>query len=152
MEDTLVVLTVVLASLVAGGLLVAEMGLVRTIRSLPNATGIRLHVAFDHYVEWSMPALTIATFIVGVVRLAVFGHPQTAATALTVAALLATVVVAAVSQLINVPLNAAMRTFAPGTVPGEYEGMRRRWNRAHQARTLAGQVALICFVAALVTS
>jgi uncharacterized membrane protein len=151
-ENALDVLLVVLASLVAGGLLVAEIGLVQTIRGLPDATGIRLHVAFDHYVEWSMPALTIATFIVGVVRLAVFGDLPTAATALTVAALLATVVVAGVSQLINVPLNAAMRKWAPGTVPGEYERIRRRWNRAHEARTLAGQVALICFVAALVVS
>jgi uncharacterized membrane protein len=147
--DALDVLTVVLASLVAGGLVAADAGLVQTIRDLPEATGLRLHVAFDHYVEWSMPPLTIATFIVAVIDLAVRESHPAALTGLMVAALVATVVVAGVSQLINVPLNASMRKWESGSVPVEYARMRRRWDRAHRARTLAGQVALICFVVAL---
>jgi uncharacterized membrane protein len=150
-DDALDVLTLVLAGLMAGGLLVAELGLVRTIAKLPAATGIRLHVAFDHYVEWSMPALTIATFACAVADLAVRNQTRTQTLVLMVVAIVATAVVAGVSQLVNVPMNATMRSWEPGTAPAEYDGLRDRWNRAHKARTLAGQVALICFAVALAT-
>ena len=136
----------------AGGLLIVELGLVRTIRGLAQATAIRLHVAFDHYVEWSMPPLTIATFLVGVAGLIVNGSLSGEAVALIVAGLVATAVVAAISQFINVPLNARMRKWGRGTVPPEYPGIRRRWDRAHRARTIAGQIALVCFAAALVST
>lgn len=147
MADALDVVTVVLAGLMAGGLLVVEVGLVQTIRRLSAATGVRLHVAFDHYVEWSMPPLTIATFGVGLAALVSEDHVGGAELVLRVVALVAAVAVAGVSQLVNVPLNARMRTWGP-RVPDEYESMRRRWDRAHRVRTLAGQVAFVCFAVA----
>jgi hypothetical protein len=148
-SGALEIITVVLSGLVAGGLLVVQLGLVPTVAALPAAASIRLHVAFDHYVERSMPALTIATLIVGIVDAAV--HSMTAAaTALSIAALLATAIVAAISQLVNVPMNATMRNWEPGTAPPEYASLRVRWDRAHLARTLAGEVAFVCFAVALV--
>jgi hypothetical protein len=143
------VLVVVLASLMAGGLLAAELGLVPTIRAAPAAAGIRLHVAFDHYVEWSMPALTIATLGAAIADLVVTGH-RAAVTTLLGVGLAATVVVALVSQFVNVPLNARMRRWEDEGIPADHERVRLRWNRGHSARTLAGQVAVVCFVVALV--
>lgn len=152
MADALDVIRVILAGLMAGGLLVVEIGLVRTIRGLTDATAIRLHIAFDHYVEWSMPPLTIATFLVGVAGLIVNSSISGATTTLIVLGLIATAVVAAISQLINVPINAAMRKWEPGTVPPEYPALRRRWDGAHRARTIAGQLALVLFAVALISA
>jgi hypothetical protein len=49
-------------------------------------------------------------------------------------------------------MNATMRKWEPGTVPAEYAELRRRWDQAHSLRTLAGQIALLCFASALVTN
>lgn len=150
MANALDIIRVVLAGAVAGGLLVVEIGLVRTVGDLGAVTGVRFHVAYDHYVEWSMPPLTIATLIVGIVDL-VFHAMPAGAKVLSIAGLVALATVAGISQLVNVPMNATMRKWEPGTAPAEYASIRRRWDRAHTLRTLAGQVALVCFAAALVS-
>ena len=151
MDDALIVLTTVLAALVAGGLLVVEIGLVRAVEALPDAGGIRLHVAFDHYVEWTMPELTVATILAAAATLITNGDLPTAATILYAAGIAGEVAVAAVSQFVNFPINGAMRGWEPGVVPAEYGALRRRWNRAHRTRTAAGQVAFLCFAIGFLT-
>jgi hypothetical protein len=149
LTDILSVLLVVVGGLMAGGLAIVELGLVPTIGKLSESTGVRLHVAFDHFVEWSMPALTIATFLIGVAALATWDDIGTATLVLGIAGLVATAVVAGISQIVNVPMNATMKRWDPAAVPDEYTAIRRRWNRAHASRTTAGQVAFVCFAIAL---
>jgi Domain of unknown function (DUF1772) len=150
LTDVLSVLTVVVGGLMAGGLGIVALGLVPTIGKLSESTGVRLHVAFDHFVEWSMPALTVATFILGVAALATWDDIGTATLALGIAGLVATAVVAGISQIVNVPMNATMKKWDPAApLPDEYTAIRPRWNRAHMSRTLAGEVAFVCFAIAL---
>jgi hypothetical protein len=151
-DHPLSVLVTVFAGLVAGGLLVVEIGLVRAVAAVPDAVGIRLHVSFDHYVEWTMPELTVATILLAVAELITNGDLPTGAVVLTIAGVLGEAAVAAVSQFVNFPINGAMRSWEPGAVPRENAALRRRWNRAHRTRTGAGQIAFICLVIAFLAT
>jgi hypothetical protein len=143
------VLSVVFGGLIAGGLLVVEVGLIGTFRRVPAELGVRLHVAFDRHVDRILPPFTVASILFGVATL-VFGDDPPVGW--IVAGIVALVAVALISHLRNRPINLIFRRCDPGTVPPGYAALRARWDRLHITRTAIGLAGFVSLVVALLLS
>lgn len=140
-------LAVVCSGLVAGGLTLVALAVVPVFEQLPVADWSGIHRALDRHVDRFMPALTILAIVTGAV--AAFLAPGTTLRVVLVAGVAGDVVVAAVSQVLNLPLNREVRGWDPRAPPATAGDVRRRWVRFHRLRTAAGVAAMALFTVAL---
>jgi uncharacterized membrane protein len=146
----LTVANVMLAAMMAGGLLMVQLAVIPTFHRLPDELGARFHVAVDRYIEYSLPAFTVLTAASAVAVLLVRDDLPGTQAVLVAVGLVATIAVALISHLCNRPLNVELRTWPMDALPARYQTLRSRWDRFHVMRTMAGLVALVCFVIPLI--
>ena len=146
------VLSVVFGALVGGGLLIVLLAVMPTFHRVGEEIGIRLHVAFDHYVEFFLPPFTVAAILFSAGVLVFHDHLPTASVVLVAAGIVGMIAVALISHLFNRPMNQIIRSWPVGTVPPEYPAMRRRWDRLHRTRTFFAVAGFVCLMLALLAS
>jgi Domain of unknown function (DUF1772) len=146
------VVSLCFGSLVAGGLILVALSVVPTFHRVPKVLGVRAHIAVDKYIEMSLPALTVATIAAAAVTLAIGGELSTASKVLLALAIVSATWVALNSHLINRPMNKRIRNWPLDPLPDEYPQVRRRWDRWHYVRTVAGAVLLVSLVIALIAA
>ena len=138
----------VMAAMMAGGLVMVMVAVVPTFRRLPDRLAVRLHREVDRYVDVPLPIFTALTFVTALLLAVV--DTQTATTrALTLVAAAGALLVALSSHFVNRPMNLRLRTWGDGPVAPEYPTLRRRWDLAHAARTVAGLTTLVCTIVAM---
>jgi hypothetical protein len=148
--DPVQVANLVLAALMAGGILIVQVAVVPSIHRLPTADGVRLHVRVDRYIEYSLPAFTVLTAATGAAVLARNDGLTGADQRLVMIGIAATLVVAVISHYRNRRLNLRLRSWRSELPPTAYRALRRSWDRWHVVRTATGLAALVCFAVALV--
>ena len=142
------VLNLLVAAMMAGGLVMVMVAVVPTFRRLPDRLAVSLHRQVDRYVDVPLPIFTVLTVLSAIPLL----FDDDTATGLVAAAAACGVVVAVGSHFVNRPMNLRLKSWGPGPVPAEYAGLRRRWDLAHALRTAAGLAALVCLIVATLST
>jgi Anthrone oxygenase len=145
----------------AGALLMVLYGVCPTFRTLEVPEWIRLHVSLDRSVERYMPALNVLTGATTLWLLFLAQSPE--ARLLRILALACNIALALMSELVNVRINKAVAARVAVSPAGEpiglddheharLVGVRERWIRWHQWRTLDIVAGFGLYVAAVLVS
>lgn len=146
-----IVISSIAAALVAGGLALVSLGIVRAGRTLDATTWTALHRALDRtigpYFQLVLPIAIVTSTAVAVAPSLGVGVPVTAAVRLAYAVAAALfVAIFVVSVRGNVPIN---REVAAWTAPPADWAMRRaRWNALQAIRASAAMAAFVGMVGA----
>ncbi len=153
MVSTLVVVSLVLAGLVAGTMTIGLVAVRPAMHSLPATTYVLVKQAFDISYPKFMKPLQIACLLSTVALTAVAAVVGSAACAILAA-------VAAVGVFTNIivtvrgdlPINNAMATWTPGAPPSDWQSQRARWDFFNSIRTIAAVSALVLLALAATIS
>jgi uncharacterized membrane protein len=137
-------------ALQAGALFMFMAGIVPTFRAFPVPSWLEMHRSMDADIDRFMPKLTVVTILAG---LACQAYSQTGEQrVLRALGVLGSLVVVAVSEGVNVPINKVIKrklASADGYVESEMADARVRWIAWHRYRTVASLLALVCLTAAM---
>lgn len=119
------------------------------LASLPASTYVEVQQALNRNYLAPIPLLyTVVNVSALAVVILLIRARKTLAFALSLVALLCSVLLTASTLLINVPINAEVLTWSPQAPPVNWAEVRDRWNQAHTLRTALAAVALGCQILA----
>jgi uncharacterized membrane protein len=134
--------------LVAGVLFAVALSVVPAMAAMPAGRYVYAHQMLGRNWDPTMPAIVLATTVVGFVLAAVsVGWARRAMLGLAALLLLA---VSAVSHFRNVPINRRVKALDPERLPPDWRDPRPAWRRWHLTRTVLAVTALLLNITVLV--
>jgi hypothetical protein len=139
--------TLFTAALVAGGQVLVLMVIVPVKRRLADPISVEVHNAMlGHQTDRYMKPAGIISFVsaIAILCLGALGYATLSPVVVggLVCGLLGMVGVVITSHFFNVRTNAMLLKWERGTVPPNYDAIRRRWDLVHTVRTSCGLFAL----------
>ena len=138
----MILVSVVLAGLLAGEELIVRWGVQPALRGLSDRAHVEARVALVRSLRVAVPALMIPAVAAAVAALVLAGGGLRWAGA---AALLAFLLF---SFLGTVPINMKVADWQPDSPPPDWRATVRRWERIDVFRSTAAVLAFICLAAA----
>jgi uncharacterized membrane protein len=130
---------------VAGVLFSVARAVAPTFDALPGDRWVQVHQLLDPHFDPFMPRVTKVTLAAAAVVTAL-GRPWPAQL-LFGAGLAASVGVALVSEVANVPMNRRVLAWRADDLPAEWPAVRERWKRANRLRTACAWAAFALYAA-----
>ena len=147
--DVLYFFTVFLSGVLAGGLFMAQVGVLHAMRRLPAEVASRMHQTIGPGVDRFLPASDITATIIAIVILAKDAHFSKASPVLVAIGIAGLVAVGLISTFLNFPINRVVYRQAPRGLPEEeYVPLRERWAIYQTTRMVVGLATFGCFLAA----
>ena len=139
----LVLLNIGAVSLLVGGMLEVAIAEIPLFLSLSHENFVHVHGILDNHIDRYMPFTAILAILTAIGELLLSWYSWHSLSLLLGIASL--IVVALISQFVNVPLNRKIRVWQPGS-PDSLSCMRTRWIRSHYIRTVLGCIGLVTLV------
>lgn len=144
----LALLAVLTSGVAAGGLVNVLVAQVPTLRALTPGGYVTvkqmLHVNTNRYLPWLFRACLPPGIALVVLRTDPLGR------ALAIGGVVHVIIVAAISERFNQPLNRKIQSWSPTEPPAELDAVRARWAKFNLIRTINAAVALGLFAACAV--
>jgi uncharacterized membrane protein len=147
LEAALYFVVVLGSGTVAGTLFGVARAVVPTLQALPGNRYVQVHQLLDRRFDPFYPWVTRVTMAAVLVLLVLpVGWTQRS---LLIAGLIASVLLAVISDTRNVPINKQISQWDPENHPAEWEGLRTRWGRANSVRTVFALAAFASYLIAV---
>jgi hypothetical protein len=147
----LLFVTVVAAGVAAGGMLTFLVGILPLRQQMGAAPFVQLHQLSSPLIDRVVPPAVVVSALAAAGAVVVGGLGRPASAALLFGAS-GSAVVAAISLVVNRPLNARVNAFPLDAVPPEHREVFDRWHRAHAIRTPIALGAFGAYVFAALAS
>lgn len=148
MTALMALVAVIASGVAAGGLLNVGIAQVPTFRALPPGSYLQtkqlLHTYTNNYLPWAVRISLPAGIALAVLRPDVLGR------SLAIGGVVHLIVVAAISERFNQPMNRRIQSWSPDSPPPELDEVRARWAKFNLIRTINAAVALGLFAACAV--
>lgn len=148
MTPILALVAVLASGVAAGGLLNVGIAQVPTFRALPPGAYLMtkqlLHTRASHYLPWAVVLSVPAGVALAAAR------PDALGRALAIGGTVHMIIVAAISEKFNQPLNRRIQSWSPDAPPPEVDEVRVQWAKFNLIRTINAAVGLGLFAACAV--
>ena len=147
MTRALAAVAVLGTGILAGVLVSVARAIAPTFLVLPGERYVQVHQLLDRRFDPLMPILSAVTTVQVVVLVVVGDYPVRV---LYVTTLVLIGLMAAVSGVVNVPINRKVLAWDPADPPADWADLRIRWTRWNLARTVCAVGAFAASTSALV--
>lgn len=144
---------VMLAGIVAGGMLLVLIAVIPARWRFPAAQAVALHDETSRRIDMFMPASVAGSALAALLAVLLRSDDVSRTSVLlTVVGLAASVVIAVFSLGVLMPINRQVAGWSRTAIPAEYAVVMHRWGRLHAGRTFCAVLALAAYLLAALTA